>query len=84
MALTACLRGGRSRWVTVTKYRRQGGAWEIEPSLVRMLSSHAGYSFTNDTPIRPLIYLSGPAGIKPHTPTWSAAMRSAPGSPTWR
>ena len=39
-----------------TKYRRQGGAWEIEPSLVRMLSSHAGYSFTNDTPIRPLVY----------------------------
>jgi hypothetical protein len=29
-----------------TKYRRQGGAWEIAPSLVRMLSGRAGYSFT--------------------------------------
>jgi Actin like proteins N terminal domain len=51
-----------------TKYRRQGGAWEIAPSLVHMLSGHAGYSFTADTPVRPLVYLSGPAGIEPHTP----------------
>lgn len=45
-----------------TKYRRQGGAWEIAPSLVRMLSGRTGYSFTSDTPLRPLVYLSGPAG----------------------
>jgi hypothetical protein len=51
-----------------TKYRRQSGAWEIEPSLVRMLSGRAGYSFTNDTPVRPLVYLTGPAGIEPHAP----------------
>lgn len=51
-----------------TKYRRQSGDWEIEPSLVRMLSGRAGYSFTNDTPVRPLVYLSGPAGIEPHAP----------------
>jgi len=51
-----------------TKFRRQGGAWEIEPSLVRMLSGRAGYSFTNDIPVRPLVYLSGPAGIEPHAP----------------
>lgn len=51
-----------------TKFRRQGGAWEIEPSLVRMLSGRTGYSFTNDTPVRPLVYRSGPAGIEPHTP----------------
>lgn len=51
-----------------TKFRRQGGAWEIESSLVRMLSGRAGYSFTNDIPVRPLVYLSGPAGIEPHAP----------------
>lgn len=51
-----------------TKFRRQGGAWEIEPSLVRMLSGRAGYSFTNDAPVRPLVYLSSPAGIEPHAP----------------
>jgi hypothetical protein len=42
-----------------TKFRRQGGAWEIEPSLVRMLSGRAGYSFTKDIPVRPLVYLVG-------------------------
>lgn len=29
-----------------TKYRRQGGAWESEPSLVRLFSTRTGYEFT--------------------------------------
>ncbi|PDW05027.1 hypothetical protein [Candidatus Viridilinea mediisalina] len=51
-----------------TKFRRQGGAWTIAPSLVRMLSGRTGYSFTHATPVCPLVYLSGPAGIEPHAP----------------
>ncbi len=51
-----------------TKHRRQGGAWEIDPSLVRMLNGRVGCSFTNDAPVRPLVSLSGPAGIEPHAP----------------
>jgi hypothetical protein len=49
-----------------TKFRRHAGPWSIEPSLVRMLSSRIGYSFTNEMPVRPLTYLSGPALIEPN------------------
>ncbi|WP_129678376.1 ParM/StbA family protein [Candidatus Chloroploca sp. Khr17] len=51
-----------------TKYRHQGGAWAIAPSLVRMLSSRPGYCFITETPVQPWVYLSGPAGIEPNTP----------------
>ena len=51
-----------------TKYRRQGGAWEIEPSLVRLFSTRMGYEFTSDTPVQPFVYVSGPAGIEANVP----------------
>jgi hypothetical protein len=51
-----------------TKYRRQGGAWEIEPSLVRLFSTRMGYEFTSDTSVQPFVYVSGPAGIEANVP----------------
>lgn len=51
-----------------TKYRRHGGSWAVEPSLVRMVSDRVGYSFTNAVPVKPFVYLSGPAAIEPNVP----------------
>jgi Actin like proteins N terminal domain len=52
-----------------TKLRRYGGTWEVEPSLVRMAGARQGFSFTTDeSPVRPLVYLSGPAGIERNVP----------------
>lgn len=52
-----------------TKLRRQGGAWELEPSLVRLTSGRQGFSFAGDEhAVRPLVYHSGPAGIERNVP----------------
>jgi hypothetical protein len=52
-----------------TKLRREGGAWTLEPSLVRLASRTSGFSFSEtSTLVRPLIYHSGPAGIEPGVP----------------
>lgn len=46
----------------MTKFRRTGSAWDLEPSLVRT-PDRAGYSFAEQTAPRPLVYLDGPARI---------------------
>jgi hypothetical protein len=52
-----------------TKLRRHGGAWELEPSLVRLTSGRQGFSFAGDDQvIRPIVYHSGPAGIERNVP----------------
>jgi hypothetical protein len=52
-----------------TKLRRHGGAWDVEPSLVRLAAGHQGFRFTSDdSPVRPLVYYSGPAGIERNVP----------------
>jgi hypothetical protein len=52
-----------------TKLRRHGGAWELEPSLVRLTSGRQGFSFAGDEQaVRPIVYHSGPAGIERNVP----------------
>jgi hypothetical protein len=52
-----------------TKLRRHGGAWELEPSRVRLTCGRQGFSFAaDDQAIRPIVYHSGPAGIERNVP----------------
>jgi len=46
----------------MTKFRRAGSAWDLEPSLVRT-PDRAGYRFDDQSAPRPLTYLDGPARI---------------------
>lgn len=46
------------------KYRK-GRMFELEPSLVRLAPAHQGYNLTNEEPVRPFTYLSGPADLQP-------------------
>lgn len=58
------------------KFRKMGGPWVIEPALVRVAPTSDEFTFSPDgdsedgsssTPLRPFVYLSGPADL-PSTP----------------
>ncbi|PDW00926.1 hypothetical protein [Candidatus Viridilinea mediisalina] len=52
-----------------TKFRRAGGAWVSEPSLVWLSAGRQGFSFrADDAPLRPVIYRSGPAELERNVP----------------
>ncbi|NJO81861.1 MAG: hypothetical protein HC828_03160 [Blastochloris sp.] len=50
-----------------TKFRRAGGDWAIEPSVVRRAPTRQMYSFTTREPVRPLRYHTGPASLQAPT-----------------